>query len=191
MPPRPPRINSLLIFLTGDCNDAPLFLLAVLPSRQVCGGPPGDADAPSSAARRAAATMLECEHCLRGYHMGCLAPPLDVVPEGQWLCPACSGDKAGPSTAPAAAAGPGHAGGGGPGPRRRTLRERFLAREAISGARIDSIWRDGPCGEYFFTARWYALPEETHTGRQPHHARRELFLTNATDEVRRTLVIIL
>jgi hypothetical protein len=26
-------------------------------------------------------TMIECDKCLRGYHMGCLKPPLKKVPE--------------------------------------------------------------------------------------------------------------
>ena len=25
----------------------------------------------------------------RGYHIGCLTPPLGYVPEGDWLCPQC------------------------------------------------------------------------------------------------------
>ena len=33
--------------------------------------------------------MLECDACLRGWHMRCLHPPLDEVPEGEWYCPKC------------------------------------------------------------------------------------------------------
>jgi len=34
------------------------------------------------------ALMLVCD-CKMGYHIYCLSPPLDSVPEGQWHCPAC------------------------------------------------------------------------------------------------------
>lgn len=34
--------------------------------------------------------MLECDSCLRGFHMRCLQPPLKKVPEGEWLCPGCN-----------------------------------------------------------------------------------------------------
>ena len=31
------------------------------------------------------ASMLECDACLRGFHLGCLDPPLEEVPEvGRW-----------------------------------------------------------------------------------------------------------
>ena len=33
--------------------------------------------------------MLVCD-CKRGYHIYCLNPPLDGVPEGDWLCPSCA-----------------------------------------------------------------------------------------------------
>lgn len=35
-------------------------------------------------------TMLLCDGCDLGYHIGCLQPPLDSVPEGLWYCPSCS-----------------------------------------------------------------------------------------------------
>ena len=34
------------------------------------------------------ANMLVCD-CKRGYHIYCLTPPLDSVPEGDWHCPHC------------------------------------------------------------------------------------------------------
>ncbi|KAK3277117.1 hypothetical protein CYMTET_14855 [Cymbomonas tetramitiformis] len=37
------------------------------------------------------AEMLLCDTCNRGYHLWCLTPALDGVPEGEWLCPMCSG----------------------------------------------------------------------------------------------------
>ena len=33
--------------------------------------------------------MLLCDHCNAPYHTYCLDPPLDEVPEGDWLCPDC------------------------------------------------------------------------------------------------------
>ncbi|KAK3250456.1 hypothetical protein CYMTET_40160 [Cymbomonas tetramitiformis] len=36
------------------------------------------------------AEMLSCDTCNKGYHLWCLTPALDEVPEGEWLCPRCS-----------------------------------------------------------------------------------------------------
>jgi len=36
--------------------------------------------------------IILCDRCDRGYHMFCLAPPLESVPKGQWLCPICQSD---------------------------------------------------------------------------------------------------
>jgi hypothetical protein len=36
-----------------------------------------------------AATMLVCDSCSRGWHMSCLMPPLECIPDGQWFCPRC------------------------------------------------------------------------------------------------------
>uniref|UniRef100_A0A3B3UBI2 PHD-type domain-containing protein n=1 Tax=Poecilia latipinna TaxID=48699 RepID=A0A3B3UBI2_9TELE len=33
--------------------------------------------------------LLVCRLCDSGYHMDCLTPPLDTVPEGDWMCPEC------------------------------------------------------------------------------------------------------
>jgi hypothetical protein len=33
--------------------------------------------------------MLLCDNCGDGWHTFCLTPPLDLVPSGIWLCPAC------------------------------------------------------------------------------------------------------
>jgi hypothetical protein len=33
--------------------------------------------------------MLLCDRCDNGYHMQCLAPPLEQVLVGQWCCPQC------------------------------------------------------------------------------------------------------
>ena len=49
-------------------------------------------------------------------------------------------------------------------------------------ARIESIWHDAGETELKFCARWYFLPEESHAGRQPHHAAREVFLSQLRDE---------
>ena len=33
--------------------------------------------------------MLLCDSCDAPYHTYCLNPPLDEVPEGNWICPEC------------------------------------------------------------------------------------------------------
>uniref|UniRef100_A0A3B3XMR5 PHD-type domain-containing protein n=1 Tax=Poecilia mexicana TaxID=48701 RepID=A0A3B3XMR5_9TELE len=33
--------------------------------------------------------LLVCRLCDSGYHMDCLTPPLDTLPEGDWMCPEC------------------------------------------------------------------------------------------------------
>ena len=32
---------------------------------------------------------LECDKCDAPYHLNCLDPPLDAVPDGEWFCPGC------------------------------------------------------------------------------------------------------
>ena len=53
--------------------------------------------------------ILLCDACDAGYHMRCLQPPLEAVPEGDWFCPRCaaaigqaydSSRGAGPAAAP-------------------------------------------------------------------------------------------
>lgn len=34
-------------------------------------------------------TILLCDKCDDGFHMACCVPPLTLVPEGDWFCPAC------------------------------------------------------------------------------------------------------
>jgi transposase InsO family protein len=34
--------------------------------------------------------MLLCDNCDTGWHTFCLSPALDVIPEGDWLCPDCT-----------------------------------------------------------------------------------------------------
>ncbi|XP_065874232.1 methyl-CpG-binding domain-containing protein 9-like isoform X2 [Euphorbia lathyris] len=34
--------------------------------------------------------VLLCDKCDSGYHMYCLNPPLETIPEGNWYCPSCS-----------------------------------------------------------------------------------------------------
>jgi chromodomain-helicase-DNA-binding protein 4 len=33
--------------------------------------------------------LLCCDNCTAVYHLGCLSPPLKVVPRGKWSCPRC------------------------------------------------------------------------------------------------------
>ncbi|KAL4249963.1 Protein RCC2 [Abortiporus biennis] len=35
---------------------------------------------------------LECDKCDHPYHLKCLDPPLDAIPDGEWFCPACEED---------------------------------------------------------------------------------------------------
>ena len=35
-------------------------------------------------------TMLLCDACGNGWHMGCMHPPIVQVPTGDWFCPRCS-----------------------------------------------------------------------------------------------------
>lgn len=114
-------------------------------------------------------TMLECDRCLRGYHLKCLRLP--DIPEGSWLCPCCvKGKPPGPREVPI------------------TARERFLHRSRQLGmVRIETIWQefnpfDGERdGEYFLVGRWYFRPEDTHVGRRGHHVAREVFLSTSID----------
>eukprot|EP00854_Cymbomonas_tetramitiformis_P034276 gene34276-biopygen23631 len=48
-------------------------------AREVCRKADGEAE------------MLLCDTCNKGYHLWCLTPALSEVPEGEWLCPRCSG----------------------------------------------------------------------------------------------------
>ena len=127
-----------------------------------CGGPPS-----------AREVMLECDSCLSGWHLKCLRPPLRAVPKGEWLCPRCT-----------AAAGGGGAGSNGPAPppprAARTARE-FLMAGSLGLARVEAVWRDR-AGEVGWAARWFYLPQDTYSGRQPHHGAREVFLSSHVDE---------
>lgn len=42
-----------------------------------------------------AAEMLLCDGCdtAGAHHLGCLQPPLDGLPQGEWFCPDCLEDK--------------------------------------------------------------------------------------------------
>jgi hypothetical protein len=33
--------------------------------------------------------IILCDRCDKGWHMFCLSPPLETVPEGEWICPTC------------------------------------------------------------------------------------------------------
>jgi hypothetical protein len=69
------------------CNCAPYHLPNVDPSLAIV--PTGLKCMPCGFAS-GAATMLVCDSCSKGWHMLCLAPPLEEIPEGQWLCPRCT-----------------------------------------------------------------------------------------------------
>lgn len=111
--------------------------------------------------------MLECDTCLRGWHMSCLKPPMTRVPESDWHCPLCTrGGEAASAVPPIESTA-------------RTACTEFMAGR-LHLTRIEHIWEEN--GVYQFAGRWYALPEETHMGRQPHmQHRREVFLTHTVD----------
>ncbi|XP_074292511.1 origin of replication complex subunit 1B-like [Silene latifolia] len=116
--------------------------------------------------------MIECDDCLGGFHLKCLKPPLNEVPEGDWICWICEGKKSGKG---------GEVGVEVPVPpqgkkRVRTLREKLLSSD-LWAARVESIWKEVN-GTYWFRAHWYMIPEETASGRQPHNLKREIYRTN-------------
>ncbi|XVE78885.1 hypothetical protein DITRI_Ditri14bG0014100 [Diplodiscus trichospermus] len=112
--------------------------------------------------------MIECDDCLGGFHLKCLKPPLKEVPEGDWVCGFCQAQKLGKKVEfPKPPKGK---------KRIRTLREKLLASD-LWAARIESLWKEAD-GSYWFRGRWYMIPEETASGRQPHNLRRELYRTN-------------
>lgn len=109
-------------------------------------------------------TMLECDHCLGGFHLSCLDPPLTTIPQGGWVCKSCRLGRA-PRWAPTCP------------------RERVLQQQGLSLGRIESMWLDTHTSCHEVCVRWYSLPEETHTGRQSHHITREVFITNLYDDI--------
>ncbi|KAI4340545.1 hypothetical protein MLD38_025370 [Melastoma candidum] len=112
--------------------------------------------------------MIECDACLGGFHLECLNPPLEEVPEGDWMCEFCKGNKSGKKVKlPKLQEGK---------TRARTAREKLLSGD-LWAARIESMWKD-VTGKYWCRVRWFMIPEETSVGRQPHNLRRELYRTN-------------
>lgn len=33
--------------------------------------------------------LLCCDICPLAYHLNCLTPPMEVIPDGEWSCPRC------------------------------------------------------------------------------------------------------
>lgn len=94
--------------------------------------------------------MVECDACLRGWHLDCLTPPLAEIPEAEWVCPLCVAS----------------AGGVAPLSETETARKTALG-EFLAGnlhlCRIECIWSQN--NKFMFVGRWFARPEETHTVR--------------------------
>ncbi|KAJ4844010.1 Origin of replication complex subunit 1B [Turnera subulata] len=125
------------------------------------------------------AIMIECDDCLGGFHLKCLKPPLKEVPEGDWICGFCEARKLGKKVElPKPPEGKKLA---------RTLREKLLSSD-LWAARIESIWKEVD-GSYWLRGRWYLIPEETATGRQPHNLKRELYQTNDFADIEMESVI--
>ena len=53
-----------------------------------------------------AANLLLCDGCPAAYHVYCLEPELEEIPEGDWYCPSCVADGTAASVSAAAAAAP-------------------------------------------------------------------------------------
>ncbi|XP_031281563.1 origin of replication complex subunit 1B-like [Pistacia vera] len=112
--------------------------------------------------------MIECDDCLGGFHLKCLKPPLKQVPDGDWVCTFCEARKMGKEVElPKPPEGK---------KRVRTMREKLLSSH-LWAAHIQSMWKEVD-GNYWCHVRWYMIPEETVSGRQPHNLRRELYRTN-------------
>ncbi|XVF19265.1 hypothetical protein REPUB_Repub11eG0095000 [Reevesia pubescens] len=123
--------------------------------------------------------MIECDDCLGGFHLKCLKPPLKEVPEGDWVCGFCQARKLGKDVEfPKPPEGK---------KRVRTLREKLLSSD-LWAARIESLWKEVD-GSYWFRGRWYIIPEETASGRQPHNLRRELYRTNDFSDIEMESII--
>ncbi|KAJ7132156.1 RCC1/BLIP-II [Mycena epipterygia] len=65
----------------GKYSDLPRHPIDVDPPEACiqCGEDHGD-DGPE---------VLECEKCDAPYHLACLTPPLESIPDGEWFCPDC------------------------------------------------------------------------------------------------------
>jgi hypothetical protein len=44
--------------------------------------------------------LIECEKCETPCHLKCNDPPLDAVPEGEWLCSTCAAQQENPTYQP-------------------------------------------------------------------------------------------
>ena len=137
--------------------------------------------------------MIECDGCLKGYHMGCLDPPLLEIPPGEWLCPKCSDKGANLEDLESE-----RENGGGE-LRLRSAREYFFAKH-LGLVKIEGLYENIHESEkemsssdkgdnIMMSVRWFYLPEDTHTGRQPHHGAREVFRINHFDENQASCVI--
>ncbi|KAH9941975.1 RCC1/BLIP-II [Amylocystis lapponica] len=94
-PTRNQRLDGVEVFQIAAGQNTTFFLakpnakLSDLPRHPIDVNPPqlcvvcdqdnGDDDAP-----------LACDKCDHLYHLKCLDPPLDAVPDGEWFCPECN-----------------------------------------------------------------------------------------------------
>eukprot|EP00963_Diacronema_lutheri_P008823 scaffold776_cov347-Pavlova_lutheri.AAC.21 len=111
--------------------------------------------------------LLECDRCSRGFHLHCLDPPLHSVPEDEWFCPTCSNNEEIDLKVQ-------HYG-------QNTARMHFLNGK-LAVCRIEALYQRQSDMTFWFTSRWYYLPEDTHTGRQKHHGAREIFISRHVDD---------
>ncbi|KAK9835504.1 hypothetical protein WJX74_001865 [Apatococcus lobatus] len=119
----------------------------------LCGQLPEPEDSPA----------VECDNCLRGYHLSCLqqAGLEEALEQIEWLCDTCRKDGRNPIST-------------------STPAGKLLSGSSSLGlCKIESIWKlpEERDEEGYFSGRWYLLPEETRQGRKGHHHRREVLLS--------------
>ncbi|KAI0730901.1 RCC1/BLIP-II [Earliella scabrosa] len=59
----------------------------------VCDQDTGDDDAPLECDKASSDALSPCDY---PYHLKCLDPPLDAVPDGEWFCPECADEPGAP-----------------------------------------------------------------------------------------------
>jgi hypothetical protein len=69
---------------------SPCHLPNIDPEQDLSDAPIGDIACQLCGSTQDEAVMIICDWCATGWHTFCLEPPLEDVPAGDWLCPACS-----------------------------------------------------------------------------------------------------
>ena len=139
-----PPLDSLLDPTTEDCHleadkDADAHMDEAAPQAEAGAEEEDDTCAACwHAAWAPGNEILLCDGpgCEKAYHLGCLRPPLKVVPEGDWLCPSCKPEEAEAAARPAEPHKSGkHTSGGGGGAGGAPKSAEQLARQAAKAAK--------------------------------------------------------